>query len=413
MTALKQTTLSDLPLSDIDPSVQTRFQTGEHFEVFDRLREEAPVYFHESTQYGPFWSISKYKDIIEVEAQPKIFSSDAAYGGIWIKEQPKDTIRKSFMTADPPEHDVQRKVVNPIVSPTNLHDMEKRVRDIVNLVLDDLPINEEIDWVERVSVEVTGRVLCALMDFPVEERLDLTTWSDIVNTDVDAGTEITDEYKKLEALAPMIKKFKEMFAERSAMPPQNDLISMLAHSQETASMEPQQFVGMLVLLMVGGNDTTRNSISGGLDALNKFPEEYKKLRENPELVDSMVPEIIRWVTPVAHMRRTAMQDIEFKGQQIKKGDKVIMWYCSGNRDEDVIEDPYTFKIDRKNPRQHVSFGFGIHRCLGNRMAEMQLRILWEEILKRGWVIETTGEPERRFSNFVVGIDSLKAIVRAA
>ena len=407
------TAIKDIPLSDLDPSVQTRFQSGEHFEVFDRLRAEAPVYFHETTQYGPFWSISNYKDIIEVEANPKVFSSDAAYGGIWIKQQPKDTIRKSFMTADQPEHDQQRKVVNPIVSPTNLHDMETKVRDIVTLVLDDLPLNEEIDWVERVSVEVTGRVLCELMDFPVEERLDLTTWSDIVNTDVDAGTEISDEYKKLEALAPMIVKFKQLFAERTAMEPKTDLISMLAHSQETASMEPQQFVGMLVLLMVGGNDTTRNSISGGVDALNKFPEQYRKLRENPELVDSMVPEIIRWVTPVAHMRRTALADYELRGQTIKKGDKVIMWYCSGNRDDAVIEDPYSFKIDRKNPRQHVSFGFGIHRCLGNRMAEMQLRILWEEILKRGWIIETTGEPERRFSNFVVGIDSLKAIVRKA
>lgn len=407
------TAISNIPLAELDPSVQKRFQTGEHFAVFDRLRAEAPVFRHEKTQYGPYWSITKYKDIIEAEANPKVFSSDAAYGGIWIKEQPKDTIRKSFMTADPPEHDVQRKVVNPIVSPMNLHRMEEEVRAIVNLVLDDLPLEEEIDWVPRVSVEVTGRVLCKLMDFPVEERLDLSTWSDIVNTDVDAGTEITDEYVKLEKLRPMILRFRQLFAERAAAPPQNDLISMLAHAQETLNMEPQQFVGMIVLLMVGGNDTTRNSISGGLDALNKFPDEYAKLRANPKLIDSMVPEIIRWVTPVAHMRRTALEDIEFKGQQIRKGDKVVLWYCSGNRDEDVIEEPYRFRIDRPNPRQHVSFGFGIHRCLGNRMAELQLRILWEEILNRGWVIETIADPIRRYSNFVVGIDSLKAVIHKA
>ncbi|WP_454858955.1 cytochrome P450 [Rhizobium binxianense] len=317
------------------------------------------------------------------------------------------------MTADPPEHDVQRKVVNPIVSPMNLHRMEDEVRDIVNFVLDGLPLEEEIDWVPRVSVEITGRVLCRLMDFPVEERLDLSTWSDIVNTDVDAGTEITDEYVKLEKLRPMVLRFRQLFTERAAMPPQNDLISMLAHAQETLNMEPQQFVGMIVLLMVGGNDTTRNSISGGLDALNKFPEEYAKLRANPKLIETMVPEIIRWVTPVAHMRRTALEDIEFKGQKIRKGDKVVLWYCSGNRDEDVIEDPYRFQIDRENPRQHVSFGFGIHRCLGNRMAELQLRVLWEEILRRGWVIETVGDPIRRYSNFVVGIDSLMAIIHQA
>lgn len=407
------TAIVDTPLSELDPSIQKRFQTGEHFAVFDRLRSEAPVCLHEKTQYGPYWSITKYKDIIEAEANPKVFSSDAAYGGIWIKEQPKDTIRKSFMTADPPEHDVQRKVVNPIVSPMNLHRMEDEVRDIVNFVLDGLPLEEEIDWVPRVSVEITGRVLCRLMDFPVEERLDLSTWSDIVNTDVDAGTEITDEYVKLEKLRPMVLRFRQLFTERAAMPPQNDLISMLAHAQETLNMEPQQFVGMIVLLMVGGNDTTRNSISGGLDALNKFPEEYAKLRANPKLIETMVPEIIRWVTPVAHMRRTALEDIEFKGQKIRKGDKVVLWYCSGNRDEDVIEDPYRFQIDRENPRQHVSFGFGIHRCLGNRMAELQLRVLWEEILRRGWVIETVGDPIRRYSNFVVGIDSLMAIIHQA
>lgn len=401
------------PVAEIDPSVQTRFMTQEHFAVFDRLRSEAPVCYHPKTQYGPYWSITKYKDIIEAEVNTKVFSSDAAYGGIWIKDQPQETIRKSFMSADPPEHDVQRKIVNPIVSPMNLNHMETVVRSIVNDVLNELPLNQEIDWVPRVSVEVTGRVLAKLMNFPFEDRLLLSEWSDIVNTDVDEGTEISDEFVKLEKLGPMVQYFRRLFAERQDSPPQTDLISMLAHAQQTASMEPRQFVGMIVLLMVGGNDTTRNSISGGLAALNEFPEEYARLRANPALVESLVPEIIRWVTPVAHMRRTALEDIEFKGQQIRKGDKVVLWYASGNRDDEVIEDPYRFIIDRANPRQHVSFGFGIHRCLGNRMAEMQLRILWEEILNRGWIVETLAPPSRRFSNFVTGIDSLPAVIRAA
>lgn len=401
------------PVAEIDPSVQTRFMTQEHFAVFDRLRSEAPVCYHPKTQYGPYWSITKYKDIIEAEVNTKVFSSDAAYGGIWIKDQPQETIRKSFMSADPPEHDVQRKIVNPIVSPMNLNHMETVVRSIVNDVLNELPLNQEIDWVPRVSVEVTGRVLAKLMNFPFEDRLLLSEWSDIVNTDVDEGTEISDEFVKLEKLGPMVQYFRRLFAERQDSPPQTDLISMLAHAQQTASMEPRQFVGMIVLLMVGGNDTTRNSISGGLAALNEFPEEYARLRANPALVESLVPEIIRWVTPVAHMRRTALEDIEFKGQQIRKGDKVVLWYASGNRDDEVIEDPYRFIIDRANPRQHVSFGFGIHRCLGNRMAEMQLRILWEEILNRGWIVETLAPPSRRFSNFVTGIDRLPAVIRAA
>lgn len=402
---------TEVPVGSIDPSVQDRFQTGDHFAVFDRIRRERPVCYHPETQYGPFWSITKFQDIIDAEMMPHQLSSDAEHGGIWIREQPKDTIRKSFIAADPPVHDTQRKVVNPIVSPINLKRLEGDVRDIVSLVLDNLPMGEEVDWVRRVSIEVTGRVLCNLMGFPVEERLDLTRWSDIAAQDVDEpGTEITDEHIKLEMLQPMVKRFRQLFAERMLTPRQNDLISMLAHSQETSNMSPQEFVGMIVLLMIGGNDTTRNSISGGLHAINQHPEEHEKLRRDPDLVSSMTPEIIRWVSPTLHMRRTATVDIDFKGEHIKEGDKVILWYCSGNRDSDVIEDPYSFKIDRKNPRQHVSFGFGVHRCLGNRLAELQLRLLWEEILRRKWVVETVGEPERVYSNFLPGIERLPAVI---
>lgn len=404
---------SKASVESIDPSIQSRFQTGEYFEVFDRIRTERPVCYHPETQYGPFWSITKYKDIIDAELMTDVFSSDASHGGIFIKDRPKDTLRRSFIMTDPPEHGAQRKVVNPIVSPMNLARLESDIRDIVNVVLDDLPLNEEFDWVSHVSIEVTGRLLCNLMGFPVEERLDLTTWSDIASTDVDAGTEITDEYKRVELLEPMIMRFRELFVQRMKSPRQNDLISMLAHSEETANMDPQTFIGMVVLLMIGGNDTTRHSISGGLYALNQYPNEYAKLRANPELVASLVPEIVRWVSPTAHMRRTALTDVEFKGEQIKKGDKVILWYCSGNRDEEMIESPYTFRIDRPNPRQHVSFGFGPHRCLGNRLAELQLRLLWQEILNRGWTVETTSEPVRRFSNIVLGIERLNAIVRPA
>jgi cytochrome P450 len=188
--------------------------------------------------------------------------------------------------------------------------------------------------------------------------------------------------------------------------PGNDLISMLAHADATRNMAPMEYLGNVILLIVGGNDTTRNSLSGGVLALNENPGQYRKLRENPALIESMVPEIIRWQTPLSYMRRTALADTELAGKQIKKGDKVAMWYASGNRDEEAIHDPMAFIIDRKNPRQHLSFGFGIHRCVGNRLAEMQLRIVWEEILKRFHMVEVVGAPERLLSSFVRGITKL-------
>jgi cytochrome P450 len=180
----------------------------------------------------------------------------------------------------------------------------------------------------------------------------------------------------------------------------------MAHHEATRDMDPDNLMGNIILLIVGGNDTTRNTMSASVLALNENPDEYRKLRDNPKLIDTMVPEVIRWHTPLAHMRRTALADTELGGRTIRKGDRVVMWYVSGNRDEEVIDRPGEFIIDRPRPRTHLSFGFGIHRCVGMRLAELQLRILWEEILKRFERIEVVGEPKRLYSSFVRGIESL-------
>jgi len=401
------------PIEELDPTLQIRFQADTQDAVFARLRKEAPVHYLKDSQYGPLWNVTRYKDIVDIEIDHPTFSSDVKYGGILIKDLPENMRRTSFINADPPLHDEQRKVVSPVVAPGNLLRMEERIRNEVRQILDGLPVGETFDWVDRVAIELTGRVLAELMDTPREERRLLTYWSDIVNVDLHVGGEIDTEEKRYAKLKECAAYFGKLFDQRKGQAPGPDLISMLAHSPATANMPAQEFLGMIVLLMVGGNDTTRNSITGGLLALNDFPEQYAKLRANPQLVGNMVPEIIRWVTPVPHMRRTVTRDTEFRGHKMREGDKVVIWYISGNRDETAIPDPYAFRIDRQNPRAHLSFGMGIHRCLGNRLAELQLKVLWEEILKRPWVIDVVGPAKRKYANNLRGFSSLPVQIRTA
>ena len=395
-------------LDTLDMSDPARFQQDTIWPYFERLRREAPVHYCPDSPFGPYWSVTKYKDIMQAEVAHQIFSSDSQLGGIQIEDQPKHLNRPSFIRMDPPRHDEQRKVVSPIVAPMNLARMETLIRERACRILDNLPRNEEFDWVQRVSIELTTQMLATLFDYPFEDRAQLTYWSDVAICNInDPESPVHSEQERFDELTKMAQAMSRLWNERVNEPPRYDLISMLAHGEATRNLEPREFMGTLALLIVGGNDTTRNSISGGLWALHNNPDEYRKLRENPAVIPGMVSEIIRYQTPVAHMRRTAVADAELGGQKIKAGDKVVMWYVSGNRDDEAIEAPDRFIVDRARPRQHLSFGFGVHRCVGNRLAEMQLRILWEEILPRFPVIEVTGEPERVYSNFLRGIKSMK------
>jgi cytochrome P450 len=399
-----------MPIEQIDVSKGYLFEQDIVELYFERLRKEDPVHLSVSKRYGPYWSVTKYQDIMTVDINHAVYSSEAGLGGIALAERPAPEVFPSFIAMDPPRHDEQRKTVSPIVAPGNLAVLEATIRKRVCRILDGLPIGEEFDWVQRVSIELTTQMLATLFDFPFEDRRLLTWWSDMATGDPDGNGPVTSWEMRLAELGKCQDYFTRLWNERVNAAPRNDLISMLAHSPATRNMDQKEFLGNLILLIVGGNDTTRNSISGGLLALNRHPAEYDKLRADPALVNSMVPEIIRWQTPLAHMRRTALADTELGGKQIRKGDKVVMWYLSGNRDEEAIEHADRFIIDRERPRQHVAFGFGIHRCVGNRLAEMQLKILWEEILSRFPRIDVVGEPVRTKSNFVHGFMSMRAVI---
>ena len=394
------------PLDQLDVAVGERFRNNVMWPYFERLRREDPVHYTPASDFGPYWSITRYNDIVAVESNHAVFSSE---GGITIFDQDEDFQMPMFIAMDPPKHDDQRKVITPIVSSDSLARMEPIIRERAGRILDDLPIGETFDWVDRVSIELTTQMLATLFGFPFEERRKLTYWSDLTTNDM--SETMTQEEVRAELIGCAMY-FQNLWNERAGQPPSHDLISMLAHGESTKNMPFMEFLGNILLLIVGGNDTTRNSISGGVYGFSQFPDQFARLKANPELLPSAISEIIRWQTPVAHMRRTALSDIEFGGKHIRKGDKVVMWYVSGNRDDSVIDRPEQLIIDRERPRQHLSFGFGIHRCVGNRLAEMQLRVVWEEILKRFPVIEVVGEPVRLKSCFLRAYRSMQVRIPA-
>jgi len=395
-----------LPLEQVDIADPEYFECDAAPEVLDRLRREAPIHFCPESENGPYWSITRYEDVRKIELDVPRFSSA---GGITVNQPPEGPRLSMFIAMDPPRHDEQRRAVLPVLQPRNVRKMEGTIRTRAAEILDSLPIGESFDWVDRVSIELTTQMLATLFDFPFEERRRLTRWSDIVSS---GSLRDAPEEDRLRVFEDCLGAFQRLWDEKAKAPLHHDLISMLAHAPATRDMNtrPLELLGNVILLIVGGNDTTRNSISGGLLALNRAPEQYDKLRNDPSLVTNMVSEIIRWQTPLAHMRRTATEDVEWGGQTIRAGEKVVLWYLAANRDEAVFENGGEFDIERHNAKDHLAFGIGVHRCIGAHLAELQLRVIWEEILKRFDFVEVLEEPVRTRSCFVRGYTYMRVRV---
>ncbi|MDB5709757.1 MAG: cytochrome [Sphingomonas bacterium] len=374
---------------------------------FRQLRETAPVHYVADSGFGPFWSVSSYKPIVEVESLPEIYSSQA--GGITIadfREDSSDVRMPMFIAMDRPKHTGQRRTVAPAFTPSEMVRLSDNIRARTAEVLDSLEWNKEFDWVDTVAIELTTQMLAILFDFPWEDRRKLTFWSDWAG-DIEL---VKTEELRLERLKHMYEcgaYFQGLWNQKLGKPPTPDLISMMMHSDAMAEMDQFEFLGNLILLIVGGNDTTRNSMSALAYGLDKFPDQRSKLEADPSLIHNTVQEIIRWQTPLAHMRRTATQDTVLEGQRIKAGDKLALWYISANRDASVFGDNADdIMVDRPNARRHLAFGHGIHRCVGARLAELQIATLLEEMAKRRMRVNVLGEPERVAACFVHGYRKL-------
>jgi cytochrome P450 len=380
---------------------------------FAELRRHGPLHWCPDSIYGPYWSVVSHQHIQEVEGQPDIFSSAFERGGITIADRPDDREEPPlpmFIAMDRPQHTGQRRTVAPAFTPAEMERQKADIRRRTAELLDRLPEGERFDWVDRVSIELTTGMLAILFDFPWEDRRLLTKWSDAA-VDFESIEDPEKNAVRWNQLFEMGAYFTNLWNERANAEPRPDLISRMIHSEATRNMSPMEYMGNLVLLIVGGNDTTRNTMSGSAMVQQLFPAEWARVMADPGLTANAASELIRWQTPLAHMRRTATRDQAVAGETIRAGEKVVLWYLSANRDERVFADADRFDPTRENARRHLSFGFGIHRCVGARLAELQISILIDEMRARRMAVEVVGKPVRVYSSFVHGYRELPVVIR--
>ena len=390
------------------------FINGQPFDIFKRLREEAPIYWHEeSLDFEPgFWALTKHEDIVRVSKDPMTFSS--AVGGHLMTMGDPEVVDPSAVAAiignmigmDPPDHQIYRKMVAPSFTPKAIRTLEGDMRLKIRELLENVEGKGEFNFVTEISEQLPLWVLCEMMGIPESERPKIR---DLVNnlTDASIQQDPNNAFQIWVNYMELFKMGRDMIEERRKTPT-DDLMSVVANTKiEGGDLPPELLDGFFLLMVIAGNETTRNTLTGGLMALTDNPEEREKLLKDPVLISNATDEMLRWVTSVIYFRRTATKDTNIRGQDIKAGDKVVMWYGSANRDEDIFEDGHLFRVDRENAKKHLAFGAGEHLCLGNRLGHMQIRILFEELLDRFPNIHSTSDPVRIPSNFLAGISELK------
>jgi linalool 8-monooxygenase len=405
-----KTSIVDLKNPDV-------FGGGIPHEVFARMRREAPVAWNAEDDGRGFWSVTRYEDIVAVSKNPKVFSSERKHGGhrmfdenvVGVAGVGADKTEAPMISMDPPEHNQYRRMVSPGFSPQRVRQLEERIRDRVRAILERLKGAESCDFVTDIAAELPIQMLAELMGVPQEDRGKLFEWSNALIAEDDPEYRSSPE-ATAKKIASMAEYAVELWNQRFENPG-DDLISMLVHSRiDGEAMTRERYIGTFILLVAAGNETTRNSIAGGFLALAEHPEEKRRIIDDRSLLGSAASEIVRWVSPVMHMRRTAIEDAEIGGQAIRAGDKVILWYCSANRDEAIFTDPLRFDVGRAEP-PHLGFGIGQHFCLGARLAEMQIRIFYDEFLRRYPKARPNGPLRRIRSNFIVGYKSIPTALR--
>ena len=400
------------PLSPIDVSQNALYVENTWREPFAQLRADMPLSWREDSPFGSYWSAVTHDLISEVELRHDVFSSRWDLGNITIAEAVNGEGFPNFIAQDPPIHTAQRRVIAPAFSPSQMLGLVAQVKARTKEIMDALPAGETFDWVERVSIPQTLGMLCILFDMPFAEWRDIKRWSDWASG-VSADN-LTDDYRMefLVQMTEMLGRFDRELEDRRGKPATDDLLSRMVHSEAMGHMEPMERIANIALLIVGGNDTTRNSMSALVEAFDRYPAELERLRADPSLIPNAAQEIVRWQSPVTHMRRTALEDTELGGQTIRKGEKVVMWYISANRDESVFLNAEQFDVGRGNARRHLGFGHGIHRCVGAKLAEAQLASLIEEIVTRNIRIQPQGAPTRLASPFLHGFTAMPVQIAA-
>lgn len=401
------------PINPFEVSANALYTEDTWREPFARLRADAPISWRPESPFGAYWSVVTHALVQEVELRHDVFSSRWDLGNITIAEAVNGEGFPNFIAQDPPIHTAQRRVIAPAFSPSQIIKLEALVRARTEKLFAELPRGEEFDWVERVSLPLTLGMLCLLFDMPFDEWRDLKRWSDWASSVSEDNLNEEHRVQFLVQMGEMLARFDRELDARRGQPPTDDLLSRMVHSEAMGNMEAIERIANIALLIVGGNDTTRNSMSALVEAFDTYPAELARLRTNPSLIPNAAQEIIRWQSPVTHMRRTALADTDLGGQRIRAGEKVVMWYISANRDETVFPDAKRFDVGRDNARRHIGFGHGIHRCVGARLAEVQLQAVIDQIVKLPGRIVPQGKPTRLASPFLHGFTAMPVKIEEA